>query len=154
MLGQGEFSMKFHTTLLIIVLTGFASLSSAADNPRCLAEYKAEEARITRDAGRAAAANPPGRDTKAQQQFMIPVYEALKAAAERAEQCNRENLQPRSAASNLLEKQCADKADQQIAELDRRNADRTNLPRGEQMELRDEQNRISDARMDCMQKAR
>lgn len=146
--------MKFHTTLLIIVLIGFASFSSAADNPRCLAEYKVEEARIMGDAGRAATANPPGRDTEAQQQFMIPVYEALKAAAERAEQCNRESLPPRSSAANLREKQCADKADQQIAELDRSNTSRTNLSRGEQMALRDEQNRISDARMDCMQKAR
>jgi hypothetical protein len=150
--------MKFHTTLSIIILLGFASLSSAADNSDCLAEYNAEVARITRDAERAAATNPPGRDIKAQQQLLIPVYDALKAAAERASQCEDksrgETSSPISAAANLLAKQCIDKADQQITELRQRNAGLTNLSRGEQMALRNEENRIEEERMDCLRQAR
>jgi hypothetical protein len=146
--------MKLFVILPILVLVGFASPSSAADNSRCLAEYKTEEARIMRDAGRNATTNPPGRDTKAQQQLMMPVHEALKAAAERAEQCNRGSRPPISAASNIREKQCVDKANQQIAELSQRNANRTNLSRGEQMAQRDEETRITEERMNCMRKSR
>jgi len=150
--------MKGHTSLLSLVLIGFASFAAAADNPSCLSEYNAEVARITRNAEQAAAVNPPGRDITAQQQLMIPVHEALKAAATRAEQCNKESQgegsSSGSAATNLREKQCVDKANQQIAELDRRNAGRSDLSFEEQKELRDEQNRIIDARMECLRKAR
>ena len=85
---------------------------------------------------------------------MMPVHEALKAAAERAEQCNRGSRPPISAASNIREKQCVDKANQQIAELSQRNANRTNLSRGEQMAQRDEETRITEERMNCMRKSR
>lgn len=146
--------MKLGKPLLFIVLIGFAWHASAADNPRCLAEYEAEEARIMRDLDRAVAANPPGRDVKAQRQLMLPVHDALKAAAERAEQCNRSSRPPLSADANIRLMQCADKANQQLEGLRRSYANRTNLSRNEQMALREEENRIAEERMNCMQKAR
>ncbi len=59
-LSNQEFTMKCNIALPIICIVGFASPSSGTDNPRCLAEYKAEEARIMRDAALAIAANPAG----------------------------------------------------------------------------------------------
>lgn len=149
--------MNFHTTLSVVLLFGFASLSAAADNPGCIAEYEAEVRRIVSNAGRDAAANPPGPDIKAQQQFMIPIHQALKAAAERARLCEEKSRgeipKEISAAANLRAKQCINKADQQIAELRQRNAGRTNLSRGEQMALRDEENRIDEERAGCLRQA-
>lgn len=146
--------MKPDKPLLFVLLVGFAWHAGAADNPRCLAEYKAEEARIIRDAERVGAANPPGRDVKAQQQSMLPVHDALKAAAERAERCNRSSRPTPSPDTNMRLTQCAEKASQQIEGLHRNYANRTNLSRNEQMALRNEENRITEERMNCMQKAR
>lgn len=146
--------MKSNSPLLFIIIAGFAWHASAADNPKCIAEYKAEVARITRDAERAATANPPGRDVKAQQQLMLPVQDALKAAAERAEQCNRSIRPSQSPDANVRLMQCADNASQQIEELHRGYANRTNLSHNEQMVLRTEENRIYEERMNCMQNAR
>jgi hypothetical protein len=149
-----RFTMKFHTTLLVIVLLGFASLSSADENPRCIEVYDVEVARIVHDAGRDAAANPPGPDIEVQQQFMMPVEQALKAAADRARLCEEKSRAETSAAANLREKECIDKADQQITTLLQRNAGRSNLSRSEQRVLRDEENRIGEARADCLREAR
>lgn len=149
--------MRFCTTLPIIVLLGFAPISFAADNPVCLEEYKSEIARIGLDAERKARANPPGRDLKAQQQFMIPVNAAMQAAVERVRQCEekaRGAAPAPSATANLRAKQCIDQADRQITELRQRNAGRNNLSRGEQMALRDEENRIDESRSDCLRQAR
>ncbi len=149
--------MKLTTLLLLNALAGFASLSFAADDPRCLAEYKAEEARILRDAGQAAKANPPGRDLKAQQQLMTPVHDALKAAAEKAENCNREArsaaYRDNKAAIDLRTRQCTEKADRQLDELRQRSAGRADLSRSEQIALRTGQDRILDERMECLRKA-
>ena len=149
--------MNLGTILSVIAVIECASLSFAAEDPRCIAEFKAEEARIVRDAGQAAAANPPGRDPKAQQQFMIPIHDALKAAAERAEKCledsRRAFYRENSATIDLRIKQCADKADRQVSELRQRSAGRAGLSFSEQTALRNEENRISEERMECMRRA-
>jgi hypothetical protein len=149
--------MKLKTILSVIILAGFASLSFAAEDPRCIAEFKAEEARIVREAGQADAVNPPGRDPEAQQQFMIPIHDALKAAAERAKKCQEDSrrafYRENSAAIDLRIKQCADKADRQISELRQRSAGRAGLSFSEQTALRSEENRISEERMECMRRA-
>lgn len=148
--------MKLPTLLLVNALAGFASLSFAADDPRCLAEYKAEEARIMRDAGQAARTNPPGRDLKAQQQIMIPVHDALKAASEKAENCNREAraaaYRDNKAAIDLRTRQCTEKADRQLDELRKRSGGRADLSRDEQIAQRSGENRILDERMECLRK--
>ena len=148
--------MKLATTLLVYALVGFASLSFGADDPRCLAEYTAAEARILRDAGQAAKANPAGNDLKAQQQLMIPVHAALKAVAEKAENCNREArgaaYRDNKAAIDLRTRQCTEKADRQLAELQQRSAGRSGSSRDEQIAVRTEQDRIVNERMDCLRK--
>ena len=73
--------------LLALVLSALATPTSAADTSRCAADFKAESDRITREAERKAAVNPPGRDQDSQRQFMVPVHAALKAAADRAKEC-------------------------------------------------------------------
>jgi hypothetical protein len=85
---------------------------------------------------------------------MLPVHDALKAAAERAEQCNRSSRPPLSPDTNIRLTQCTEKASRQIEGLHRNYANRTNLSRNEQMALRNEENRITEERMNCMQKAR
>lgn len=148
--------MKLATMLSLPVLAGFASLALAADDPRCLAEYKAEEARIMRDAEQAAKANPPGRDLKAQQQLMTPVHDALKAAGEKADKCNRDArsaaYRDNQAAIDLRTRQCTEKADRQLDEMRKRSAGRAGLSRDEQIAQRSAQDRILDERMDCLRK--
>lgn len=136
------------------ILATLAGPASAADDPQCLAEYKAEEARITREAERKAATNPPGKDSGAQQQLMAEVHDGLKAAAERAERCNRTRRPPPPANANQRMKQCADHADQQMMELHQRHAGKSKLSFEEQKTIRSEEDRITTARMDCMQKVR
>ena len=148
--------MKLRTLLSVIALLESASPAFAADDPRCLAEYVAEEARILRNAGQAAAANPPGSDRKAQQQLMIPVHDALKGAAERAEKCRQDSrraaYRENAAAIDPGVRQCSDKAERQLAELGKRRAGRAGLSRDEQEALRNEESRISGERMECMRK--
>ena len=141
-------------SLAPLIVAALAVPAAAADDPQCLAEYKADEARITREAERKAAANPPGNDTSAQQRLMAGVHDGLKAAAERAERCNRAHRPPPPADANQRMKQCADRADQQVDELRRRYTGRSSLTREEQTTIRDEQDRIATMRMDCMQKVR
>jgi hypothetical protein len=119
---------------------------------RCLAQYTAEEARIVSNAERTANANPPGSDVKAQQKLMASTSEALKAAAERAEQCERDSR--KSTGTSPSQNQCAERATQQINELNKRYAGRSNLSLGEQTARREEQDRIIDSRMACERKAR
>ena len=141
-------------SLAPLILTALAGPVTAADDPQCLAEYKAEEARITREAERKAAAIPPGNDTGAQQRLMAGVHDGLKAAAERAERCNRARRPPPPADASQRMKQCADRADQQMTELRQRYAGQSKLSFEEQTTIRSEENRIATARMDCMQKVR
>lgn len=141
-------------SLAPLILTTLTGLATAADDPQCLAEYKAEEVRITREAERKAAANPPGKDTGAQQRLMAEVHDGLKAAAERAERCNRARRPPPPADANQRMKQCADRADQQMMELRQRYAGQSKLSFEEQTTIRNEEDRIATARMDCMQKVR
>lgn len=153
----GKVVMKFCSTLMVMVLLGWATLSWAAENPRCIEEYQAEVEGIQRDAMRDAVANPPGRDIQAQQQFMIPVERALKAAAERARQCEEESRGKTrgaiSAAANQRAQHCIVRAEQEITALRRRYAGRADLSRDEQKALREEENRIGDARQECLRKA-
>ncbi len=137
-----------------LILAAITGLATAADDPQCLAEYKAEEARITREAERKAATNPPGKDTGAQQRLMAEVHDGLKAAAERAERCNRARRPPPPADASQRMKQCADRADQQMAEVRQRYAGKSKLSFEEQTTIRNEEDRIATARMDCMQKVR
>jgi len=140
--------------LVPLILAALAGPAAAADDAQCLAEYKAEEARITREAERKAAANPPGNDTGAQQRLMAGVHDALKAAADRAERCNRERHPPPPADAKQRMQHCANRADQQMLELRQRYAGQSKLSFEEQTTIRNEENRIATARMDCMQKVR
>ena len=140
--------------LLFMSLMALAGLCGAADDPKCLAEFKAEEARITREAERAAAANPPARgDLKAQQQMMQPVHAALEAAARRAEDCNRRRRPPLSQDASARMNECARKADQEMDALRRKYSGIQKPTFAEQTAERDESLRIADQRMACMQKA-
>lgn len=139
---------------LIAALIGWAGSCGAADDPKCLAEYQAEEARITREAERAAAANPPARgDLKAQQQIMQPVYAGLEAAARRAEACNRRSRPPLSQDATARMNECARKADQEMDGVRQKYSAIQRPTFAEQTAKRNEIERISDQRMACMQKA-
>lgn len=140
--------------LLFMGLMAWAGLCGAADDPKCLAEYKAEEARITREAERAAAANPPARgDLKAQQQIMQPAYAGLEAAARRAEECNRRSRPPLSQDATARMNECARKADQEMDGVRQKYSAIQKPTFAEQTAMRNESERISDQRMACMQKA-
>ena len=140
--------------LLFMGLMAWAGLCRAADDPKCLAEFKAEEARITREAERAAAANPPARgDLKAQQQIMQPVYEGLEAAARRAEECNRRSRPKPSQDALARMNECARKADQEMEAVRRKYSGIPKPSFAEQTAEREESLRIADQRMACMQKA-
>jgi hypothetical protein len=78
--------MKTPALLALLALL-LAPTAHAADNPRCIEAYKAEIARIGRDAEAAAKINPPPQDREGQRQYMIPIEKALNAAAEKARQC-------------------------------------------------------------------
>lgn len=144
--------MKLSTTLPVFIFLGFSLPSFAAGNSRCLAEYKVEEARIIHKAEVLAKANPPGRDAKSQQQLMMPIHQALKAAAERAEKCESDSR--KSTGNSRLENQCGAIAIEQIDELKKRYAGRSDLSFGEQTARREAQNRIIDSRMKCERDAR
>jgi|GEM_PF-2549211 len=141
-----------------LLLAALCGPAAAADDPRCLAEYRAEEARLQREAARAAAASPPGRDLQAQQRLMQPVHDGLKAAAERAEQCNRRSRPAPSPDAALRQAQCAEQADRQMAALRQRLAGAAgpgvSPSREAQAAQRAEETRIADERMRCLQQAR
>ena len=138
---------------LIAGLLAVASQSGAADVPQCLSEFKAEEARIVREAGRAATANPPGGDLKAQQQIVQAVHAALEAAAKRADDCNRRSRPAISQDAIARMNQCALKADQEMDALQRAYNKIQNPSFAEQTAMRNEGSRVSDQRMACMKKA-
>lgn len=81
--------MKLHALLAMLALAGFSPLVHAAEDPACIEAFKEESRRIGLKAERDAKANPPGKDIAAQQRFMAPVHAALKAASEKAEECER-----------------------------------------------------------------
>jgi hypothetical protein len=139
---------------LFMGLMAWAGLCGAADDPKCLAEFKAEEARIIREAERAAATNPPARgDLKAQQQIMQPVYAGLEAAARRAEECNRRSRPPLPQDATARMNECARKADQEMDVVLQKYSNIQKPTFVEQTTKRNEIQRVSDQRMACMQKA-
>lgn len=74
-------------TTAILLLACLAPTTHAADTSRCIEAYKAELARIGRDAEAGAKVNPPPKDREGQRQYMVPIEKALNAAAEKARQC-------------------------------------------------------------------
>ncbi len=142
-----------HVLLLLGAL--LLATTARAENPRCLAEFEAESARIQREA--MARAPAPGSDTRTQQQFMAPIHAALEAAAARARACEEASRpkpgSPAAQAAMAREQQCADTANRDLAQL------RQRLPQGQagmeqQRAQREAENRILDARMDCLRRAR
>jgi hypothetical protein len=142
-----------HVLLLLGAL--LLATTARAENPRCLAEFEAESARIQREA--MARAPAPGSDTSTQQQFMAPIHAALEAAAARARACEEASRpkpgSPAAQAAVARERQCADTANRDLDQL------RQRLPQGQasmeqQRAQREAENRILDARMDCLRRAR
>lgn len=106
-------------------------------------------------AERDARANPPGRDLEAQRRLMTPVHAALKAAADKAEQCEKASRSARAGPeADRRAKACTDRAQAQATELQQRYAARTDLSRAEQAARRDEENRMVEERMNCLREAR
>ena len=135
-----------------LALTGALLLAptAQAQNARCQAEFKAEVARIEREA--AARSPAPGSDQRAQQQFMQAIHAALEAAGARAEACERAS-QPKAAARPDRYKECMERAEQQLDQAQRdlpRHLDSTE----QQRRLREAETRIGDERMACMRSAR
>lgn len=147
--------MKFPA--LLLTLSFLAPLARAAEDPACIEAYKEETRRIGLKAKRDAKANPPGKDLEAQQRFMAPVHAALKAAAEKAEQCEKNSRAARpgpTAEANRRAKACVDRSQAQATELQRRYAGRTDLSRAEQAARREAENRMVEDRMACLREAR
>ena len=130
----------------------------AAAESRCVAEFKTETDRISREAERKAAANPPGRDQESQRQFMIPIHAALKAAADRAKEC--EDRERRAAGPSApaavarREMDCNIRAEQEMDYLKRQRDSRKNPTAAEQATLRDAESRIAENRRACMSQGR
>lgn len=147
--------MKHHLLLLVIPLLCFFVLPASADDPACLATYKTEEARITREHS----ARPPGNDLAAQQRWSLSLHTALKNAEQRARQCEENSR--RSPAGQAAQRDaqarqmvCADTAERQLADLRLRFAGHSTLSREEQMAQREAEMRIVDERMNCMRQSR
>lgn len=143
--------MKPYLHLLAIPLLGFIALPAGADDPACLAAYKTEEARITREHS----ARPPGNDPVAQQRWSLSLHTALKNAEQKARQCeesSRRSPAGQAAQRDAMARQkvCADTAERQLADLRLRFAGRSTLSREEQMAQREAEMRIVDERMACM----
>jgi len=142
-------SMTIRPAALLALLL-VTSLAHASGEAACAAAFKAESDRILRDAERRAAANPPGKDQKAQQQFMIPIHDALKAAGRKADDCERQARRnsPAYAASQaaahaeIRTRQCNEHFDRELASLRRRDAGNTA-----------EEKRIADDRAACLRQA-
>ena len=147
--------MNSHAPVLLLALLALAPCIHAAENPRCIEEYKAEVARIGREAEMAAKANPPPKDIEGQRQYMIPIERAMRAAAEKADQCERAGRdRPKDAATvNVVRaQQCADDVDRQLTTLQRRY--NGNMPSQEREALRAQEKKLENARADCMRQAR
>ena len=147
--------MKPHLPFLAIALLGFITLPVSAADPACLAAYKAEEARITREHS----ARPPSNDPVALQRWALSLHTALKAAEQRARQCEENSRrspagQAAQRDAQARQKICADTAERQLADLRLRFAGRSTLSREEQSAQRETEMRILDARMTCMRQGR
>ncbi len=139
-------------TLLILIGALLLAATAQGENPRCVAEAEAESARIQREA--MARAPAPGSDTRTQQQFMQGVHTQLQAVEAKARACEEASRpQPGSPAAQAAvarERQCTDTANREI--------DQIKLPPKpsfeQQRAYREAENRILDARMDCLRRAR
>jgi hypothetical protein len=144
--------MKHLLTLIGAVLLAAAA---RAENPRCLAEFEAESARIQHEA--MARAPAPGSDARTQQQFMRPIHDALKAAEERARACEEASRpqpgSPAARAAMAREQQCTDSANREIDQI-RQRLPKDNPSFEQQRAYREAETRILDARMDCIRRAR
>jgi hypothetical protein len=150
--------MKLRALLPLLIFAGVMNQVRAADDSPCMRAYQAEVDRISREAEQAARVNPPGRDLYAQQQFMIPIHDALKAAAERADICEK-GLPGRSSnaavvTANIRAEQCMDYADRSLVTLRQRNAARPPQTPAERAAAREAENRIGDERAACLRQAR
>lgn len=140
---------------LLLALLALVPCANAAENPRCLEDYKTEIARIGREAEMAAKANPPPKDLEGQRQYMIPIERAMRAAAEKADQCERagrDRSKDEGAIKVIRAQQCADDIDRQLTMLRRRY--NGNMPGQEREALRAQEKKLEDARADCMRQVR
>lgn len=144
--------MKYIPALICSLLL---ATTARAENPRCLAEFEAESARIQREA--MARAPAPGSDTRTQQQFMAPIHAALEAAAAKARACEEASRpqpgSPAAQAAAARAQQCTDTANREIDQIRQRlPADKPSFE--QQRAYREAETRILDARMDCLRRAR
>ncbi len=144
--------MKYALALICSLLL---ATTARAENPRCIAEFEAESARIQREA--MARAPAPGSDARTQQWFMAPIHAALEAAAAKARACEEASRPPpgspaaQAAASRA--QQCTDTAQREIDQIRQRlPADKPSFE--QQRAYREAETRILDARMDCLRRAR
>ncbi|MCZ8252197.1 MAG: hypothetical protein O9318_06985 [Hylemonella sp.] len=143
--------MKTALALASALLLAAAAQAQTGES-RCTQDFKAEQARIEREA--MARAPAPGSDQATQQRFMQGVHAQLQAAAARAEACEAATRpQPGSAAAQAIaakQQQCTDMA--------KRELDQIKLPPQpsfeQQRAYREAETRILDARMDCLRRAR
>lgn len=144
--------MKYALALICSLLL---AATARAENPRCIAEFEAESARIQREA--MARAPAPGSDQETQRQFMAPIHAALEAAGAKARACEEASRprpgSPVAQAAMAREQQCTDTANRELDQLKQR------LPQGkpgfeQQRAQREAETRILDARMDCLRRAR
>ncbi len=141
--------MKYALALICSLLL---ATTARAENPRCIAEFEAESARIQREA--MARAPAPGSDQNTQQRFMQGVHSQLEAAAARARTCE-EASRPRPGSPAA---QAAIARDQQCKDTAKRELDQIKLPPKpsfeQQRAYREAETRILDAMMDCVRRAR
>lgn len=142
--------------VLALVCGLLLATMARAENPRCLAEFEAESARIQREA--MARAPAPGSDTRTQQQFMAPVHAALQAAAAKARACEEASRpqtgSPAAQAAAARAQQCTDTANREIDQA-RAGMQAQGRPTMEQQRAyREAEDRILDARADCLRRAR
>jgi len=143
--------------LMLGLLSSHVAPAAAAES-RCAAAFKAESDRIGREAERKAAANPPGKNLESQRQFMEPIHAALKAAADRAQECEERERRAAGpsapAAIARRDMDCNIRAEQEAEYLKRQREGRKNPTQAEQAALRDAENRIADNRRACMSQGR
>ncbi len=144
--------MKYALALICSLLL---APPARAENPRCLAEFEAESARIQREAMARAPAHGSNQET--QRQFMAPIYAALEAAAAKARACEDASRpppgSPAAQAAAARAQQCTDTANREIDQIRQRlPADKPSFE--QQRAYREAESRILDARMDCLRRAR
>jgi len=141
---------------LALVCSLLLAVTARAENPRCVAEFEAESARIQREAG--ARAPAPGSDQALQQRFMQGVHTQLEAAAARARACEEASRprpgSPAAQAAMAREQQCVDAANRELDQLNLRMPSQGAPSMEQQRARREAENRILDNRQDCLRKAR